>query len=90
LDDFAETSARTTIAHVSIQHAAAAVTAAAAAAAAAGLLVAEVNLAIMRRQGAGGLSVITMARETLGEQVGLTGSSSRGAKPDPPKVHTNE
>jgi hypothetical protein len=44
---------------------------AAAAGAAAGLLVAEVNLAIMRRQGAGGLSVITMARETLGEQVQL-------------------
>jgi hypothetical protein len=31
-----------------------------------------VNLAIMRRQGAGGLSVITMARETLGEQVRTT------------------
>jgi hypothetical protein len=31
----------------------------------------------MRRQGAGGLSVITMARETLGEQVRLTLCVSR-------------
>ncbi|KAF6265945.1 Tryptophan/tyrosine permease [Scenedesmus sp. NREL 46B-D3] len=44
--------------------------------AATGLLVAEVNLGVMRRQGAGGLSVITMARATLGEQGALASSAA--------------
>ncbi|WIA32010.1 hypothetical protein OEZ86_002863 [Tetradesmus obliquus] len=44
--------------------------------AATGLLVAEVNLAIMRQQGAAGLSVITMARATLGEAGALASSAA--------------